>query len=193
MWVEIETGSGGEDLKTLEDKIEKFGQFDEISGIIEKFLKFKIYEQIDKNSKINSEKIQRENLISKHFSSATIFIPNRPPNPAAPSPSVPRNPLLDREAEMMLLNYQTDSDSVVTVRRKIHETGHLITALSSKAAEQAEMADSILATVTDSVGMVEAAEGQLRKAISGNKNFRFWVVMWFLSTSFFLIFLDFMK
>jgi hypothetical protein len=103
--------------------------------------------------------------------------------------SVEPTPELEREAEILLATYQSDQDQVFEVRKKIQETSALLSVLSSKAVEQQEIAASIFDVATESVGHVDSAEDQLKKAIKNNDSFKVYLVvylwiltgiMWFL-------------
>ena len=107
------------------------------------------------------------------------------------SPSVV--PELEKEAEILLATYQTNLDEIVTVRSRIAETSALMSMLSSKAVEQMNLADSILTVANDSIEYIEKADSQLHKAIAHNSSYRFYIVMWFMTLSFILLILDFIK
>ena len=95
----------------------------------------------------------------------------------------------EEETETLLAQYQSDENQVIEVRKKIQETSALLSVLSAKAVEQQEMAGSILDCAIDSVGAVDRADDQLKKAIRHNDSFKkyllwfFWiltVVLWVL-------------
>ena len=141
-------------------------------------------------------KLQRELVIKKHFQPDVARIPTRVVNPASFSPSggeESAEPALEHEAELLLATYQTDTDQVVEVRRKIQETSALLSVLSTRAVEQDELAGGILATASESIGFVASAEEQLKKAIKHNSSYRLYLVTWFMTLACILWFLHFVK
>jgi syntaxin 18 len=89
------------------------------------------------------------------------------------------DPVLDQEAEILLADYVTNVDQVMDVRRKVQETSALLSALSSKALEQQEMATSILEVASESIGHIDSAESELKKAIKHNDSYKTYLIMWF--------------
>lgn len=89
------------------------------------------------------------------------------------------DPILDQEAEILLADYVTDVDQVMDVRRKVQETSALLSVLSSKALEQQEMATSILEVASESIGHIDNAESELKKAIKNNDSYKTYLIMWF--------------
>ena len=95
----------------------------------------------------------------------------------------------DREADVLLVQFESNEDQVTEVRKKIFETSSLLSVLSSKAIEQQEVAYSVLETATESVGYVDRAEDQLKKAIKNNDGYKFYILMylWILTLSIWLL------
>jgi len=195
-----------EDIESIEEDLKdqplmvSRQHHEHLEGIV-KILYQKFRESISKIQEDDSKRIRREILID------TYFKPTRPPSVAslrdkqalahlAPSllPPPPETAqALNEEAEILLANYQTDVDQVVNVRRGIQEMASLLSMLSGKAMEQEEIATCVLGVASDSVGYVENAEFQLKKAIGHNSSYRFYIVMWFICLSMSLLILDFIR
>ena len=136
------------------------------------------------------EKINRESAIRNFFSPEGGLVkyeqPHEPPNAYEPL-----NATADAEAAMLLVAYQSDADQVVSVRRHLQETSALLSLLSTKAVEQSDLVGSILHAANDSIGHVEFAEEQLKKAAQHNSSYRFYIVSWFMCLTFVLLVMDF--
>lgn len=147
-------------------------------------------------------KLQREMVIQKHFQpdmaqvlrvkkpEKLVVINDERPKAVPPSSQSAR---WNNEAEILLATYQTDTDQVVDLRRKLQETSALLSVLSTKAVEQEELAASVLATAAESIEHVEMAEDQLKRAIKHNDSFRTYVVLWFWCLSLILWLLHWIK
>ena len=98
---------------------------------------------------------------------------------------------LESEAATLLATYKTDIDQVVNVRRGIQEISTVLSLLSSRASEQDELATSVLGTANDSIGYIDNAEEQLKKAIEHNSGYRFYIVLWFMILGMILLIMDF--
>lgn len=147
-------------------------------------------------------KLQREMVIQKHFQPdmAQVLRVKQPQKPAdiyeerpEDAPPSSQSAQWDNEAEILLATYQTDTDQVADVRRKLQETSALLSVLSTKAVEQEKLASSVLATAAESIGHVEMAEDQLKRAIKHNDSFRTYVVLWFWFLSLILWMLHWIK
>ena len=99
--------------------------------------------------------------------------------------------LLQEESDQLLSEYQTDTDQIIDVRRKIQETGVLLSLLSSKAMEQDEVVCLINQEAEKSVGYIESANIELKNAIENNSSYRLYMVCLFFLMSVILIILDY--
>jgi hypothetical protein len=122
----------------------------------------------------SARKLQREMNMTRFFQPDTAKVKRRE-NERRP------NEPLDTETEILLATYQSDLDQVVAVRRKLNETSALLTVLSSRAVEQDEKAVNILDVAQESIGHIDSAESQLKKAIGHNSGFK-WILLCYLWT-----------
>lgn len=83
------------------------------------------------------------------------------------------------EGVELLFEYQRDTDQVAEVRKRVCETGALLSVLSSKALEQQEVANAVLGIATDSVAFVAGAERELNKAAKHNSSYKLYLVVYF--------------
>ena len=179
----IRTGGGGsmdcqEDIESLESKWEfRNGSEKEISEIVISILVEELRSCLSRQQEKAISQLQREMNKRRYFEpdiarlhvTSDVVLPPRVEKVDA---------RMDVEAEVLLVTYQNDQDQVTEVRRKIFETSALLSVLSSKAIEQQEVATTVLETATESVGHVDRAEEQLRKAIRNNDGYKFYILMY---------------
>jgi hypothetical protein len=144
-------------------------------------------------------KLDREMRIDKYFQPSLAAVAKQSlravkradDNDFAPPAAVQED--WENEAVELLAIYQTDTDQVQEVRRRVCETSAMLSVLSSKAMEQQELAVSVLGVANESIGYVEGAEEQLNKAQKHNDSYKLYLVVWFWLLSFILWILHFLK
>jgi len=192
------------EIEVLEDSIGDLGLVTDSSSMIHcksiiDILYSKLRDTLSKIQQRDMVELRRQMNMSEYFKpkgvsgvvkwTQEVKLHASPVPPSASNQSVE----LEKEAEILLATYQTNMDEIVSVRSRIAETSALMSILSSKAIEQLDLADSILTLANDSVEYIEKADLQLNKAIQHNSSYRFYVVMWFMTLSLILLFLDFIK
>lgn len=169
-----------------------------------------LYEKLrELAAKVQSEQVnelQREQEVNSFFSSAPVrgLQPSKPPASkrsqprgsgqepwAQDGPGLPSDDQLRAESQALLTNYKSDLDQIQGTQAKLEELSSLVGLFANKVAEQAPEIEMIYEDAQKATDHVERGEEYLKKAVTNQNGYRFYVCCWFVGSALTLLLIDF--